>query len=107
MAHTYEELSKMTVAQLREIAAGIEHEAVTGHTQMHKEQVLLAICTALGIDARAHHHVVGLDKAKIKSQIKALKAKRVAVLEAKDRKELKRLRHNVKKLKHKIRRATI
>jgi hypothetical protein len=107
MAHTYEELSKMTVAQLREIAAGIEHEAVKGHTQMHKEQVLLAICTALGIDAHAHHRVVGLDKAKVKAQIKALKSKRGAAIEANDRKELKRLRLNVKRLKHKIRRATV
>jgi hypothetical protein len=107
MAYTYEELSKKTVAELREIAAGIEHEAVKGHTQMHKEQVLLAICKALGIDAHAHHQVVGLDKAKLKAQIRALKRKRAAVLEAKNASELKRLRYNIKKLKHRIRRATI
>jgi hypothetical protein len=107
MAHTYEELTKMTVAELREVAAGVEHEAVKGHTQMHKEQIILALCTALGIDAHAHHHVVGLDKGKVKAQIKALKSKRGAAIEAKNRKELKRLRHDIKKLKHKIRRATV
>ena len=107
MAHTYEELHKMTIAQLREIAAGVEHEAVKGHTQMHKDQILLAICAALGIDAHAHHHVVGLDKTKFKAQIRALKSKRGAAIEAKDGSELKRLRHNIKRLKHKIRRATV
>jgi hypothetical protein len=107
MAYTYEELSKKTVAELREIAAGVEHEAVKGHTQMHKEQVLLALCTALGIDARAHHKVVGLDKSKVKAQIRALKSKRAAAISSQKPDELKRLRYNIKKLKHKIRRATV
>jgi hypothetical protein len=107
MAHTYEELSKMTIAQLRELAATVEHEAVKGNTQMHKDQIILALCAALGIDAHAHHHVVGLDKIGVKAKIRALKAKRVAAIEAKNRKELKRLRHNIKRLKHKIRRATV
>lgn len=30
MEHTFKELKHSTVAQLREIAAGIEHEAVQG-----------------------------------------------------------------------------
>jgi hypothetical protein len=107
MAHTYEELSGMTIAQLREIAAGIDHEAVKGHTQMHKEQVLVAICKALGIETHATHHVVGLDKPKVKGQIKALKTKRASALTAKDPKELKRIRHNIKRLKHKIRKAIV
>lgn len=107
MAHTYEELSGMTIAQLREIAAGIEHEAVRGHTQMHKEQVLAGICKALGIETHAKHQVVGLDKRKVKSQIQGLKAKRASALGARDAKELKRIRHNIKRLKHKIRRAIV
>jgi hypothetical protein len=107
MAHTYDELSKKTIAELREIAAGIEHEAVKGHTQMHKEQILLALCKALGIEAHAHHHVIGLDKSKVKAQIRALKKKRAAALEARQAGELKRLRHTIKKLKHRIRRATV
>lgn len=107
MAYTYEELSKKTIAELREIAAGVEHEAVKGHTQMHKEQILLALCQALGIDAHAHHKVVGLDKSKVKTQIRALKAKRAAALGSHNAAELKRLRYNIKKLKHKIRRATV
>jgi hypothetical protein len=40
MAYTYEELKHKTIAQLREIAAGIDHPAVQGFTQLHKEQLL-------------------------------------------------------------------
>jgi hypothetical protein len=34
----YEELKHKTVAQLREIAAGIERDAVKGHTQLNFAQ---------------------------------------------------------------------
>ena len=107
MAHTYEELSKMTVAQLRQAAAGLEHDAVKGHTQMRKEQILLALCTALGIESHAHHQVVGLDKAKTKARIRLLRAKRDEAIADKDGAALKRIRHDIKLLKHKIRRATV
>ena len=50
MAYTFEELKHKTVAQLREIAAGIDHPAVQGFTQLHKEQLLPGLCKALGID---------------------------------------------------------
>ena len=50
MAYTFDQLKGMTVAQLREIAAGIEHEAVKGYTQLNKEHLLTALCTALNID---------------------------------------------------------
>jgi hypothetical protein len=49
MAYTFEELKHKTVAELRDIAKGIEHEAVQGHTQMNKEHLLRAISNALGI----------------------------------------------------------
>jgi hypothetical protein len=62
MAHTYEELKGKTVAELREVAAGIEHEAVQGYTQLHKDQLLPALCKALGIEAHVHHEVIGVDK---------------------------------------------
>ena len=44
MAYTYEQLHVMTVAQLREIAQGIEHEAVQGFSTMHKDHLLPALC---------------------------------------------------------------
>ena len=34
MAYTYEQLSNMNVAQLREIAQGVQHDAVQGFSTM-------------------------------------------------------------------------
>ena len=47
----FEELSKKTVAQLREIAEGMEHEALKDAAKMPKAQLLAAVCQALGIEA--------------------------------------------------------
>ena len=76
MEYTYKDLKGMTVAQLREIAAGIEHEAVQGYTQLNKEHLIDAICAALGIEKHAHHEVRGINKGKIKSEIRSLKKER-------------------------------
>lgn len=108
MAHTLDELKHMTVAQLREIAESeIDHEAVEGYKTMHKADLFKAVCTALGIDTLEHHEIVGIDKTKLKAQIKAQKAKRDAAIEAKDHTQLKRARHNIRRLKRKIRRYTV
>ena len=107
MTHSYEELRDMTVAQMRDLAQGVEHEAVSGYSTMHKEQLLTALCTAFGIEAHAHHEVVGIDKAAIKAQIRALKSERQKALDAGDSTQLKRLRRQIHRLKRKIRRATI
>ncbi len=106
MAHTYEELKKMTVAELKEIAKDTEHEAVKGHSTMHKEKLLLALCTALGIEAHEQHEVKGLDTGKIKAQFKKLKAERDAALKAKDPKQLKHVRRSRHRLRRKLRKAT-
>lgn len=107
MAHTYEELHKKTVAQLREIAKGIEHDALHGYTTMHKDHLLKALCDALGIEAHEHHEVVGLDKTKVKREIHELKMKRDAAIESKDYTELKRVRTRIKRLKRELRRAQV
>jgi hypothetical protein len=107
MAHTYEELHGMTVAQLREVAEGIEHDALHGYSTMHKEELLPALCTALGIEAHEHHEVVGIDKGKVKEQIRALKAERDRLEEAGDSKQLKRVRRKIRGLKRKIKKATV
>ncbi|GMR24155.1 MAG: hypothetical protein BMS9Abin37_2662 [Acidobacteriota bacterium] len=107
MEHTYDSLTQKTVAELREIAEGMDHDKVHGYKSVHKEDLVKLLCGALGIDAHEHHKVVGLDKAKIKAQIQALKEKRTAALEAHDPKQLKWTRLNIKRLKHKIRRATV
>ena len=61
MAFTYEQLKHKTLAELREIAKGSEHEAVQGYTQMNKEHLVVALSKALGIQ-HEHHDVVGIDK---------------------------------------------
>ena len=107
MPHTYEELHKMTIGQLREIAAGSQDERLLGHSQLHKEQLLPLLCAVLGVEARAHHEVVGLDKSRIKAEIRELKARRDAALESGDTDELLRVRHRIHRLKGRLRRATV
>jgi hypothetical protein len=107
MEHTYEELHKMTVSQLRDVAKDVEHDAVHGYSTMHKEQLLPALCQALGIEAHVHHEVVGINKARVKGQIKALKVVRDEILASGDSKELKRIRRRIRGLKRKIRKATV
>jgi hypothetical protein len=107
MAHTYEELKHMPVAQLREIAAGIGHEAVQGYTQMNKDHLLPALCQALGIEMHAHHEVVGVDKTGIKKRIHDLKHQRDDALQAHDHGRLKAVRREIHDLKREIRKATV
>jgi hypothetical protein len=107
MAHTYDELKTMTVAQLREVAKGIQHEAVRGYTQLNKDHLLVAVCRALGLDTHVHHHVVGLDKAAIKARIRALKKERDAALEAHDHAGLSIIRRRIHRLKRDIHKATV
>jgi hypothetical protein len=107
MAHSYEELSTMTVAQLREIAATVDHEAVQGATQMNKEHLLPALCKALGIETHAHHEAVGIDKPAMKSKIRELKGKRDEAIKAGDHAGLRRVRRRVHRLKRRIRQHTV
>jgi hypothetical protein len=105
MAHTYDELSKMTVVELRKIADGIDHEATKGHLVMHKEQLLPALCKALGIESHAHHKVVGINKSAVKAEIKKLKVERSATLVKHDYKHLREIRRQIHDLKRKIRKS--
>jgi hypothetical protein len=107
MAHTYDELKHKKVAELREIAKGLEHEAVKGYTQLNKDHLLKALCGALGIDTHAHHHAEGIDKVKVKTRIKELKKKRDEILASSDRSGLRPVLREIHGLKHALRRATI
>ncbi len=107
MAHTFEELKKKTVAELRKIAAGIEHEAVKGRTQMNKDHLLKAICTALGIDMYEHHVAKSADKSKIKAKIKDLKNKRDEAIKAHNSNELKLIRRKIHHLKRSLRKVAV
>ena len=106
MDYTFEQLKHKTVAELREIAKGIENEAVQGYTQMNKEHLVVAIAKALGIK-HEHHEVVGVDKASIKSRIRDLKQKRAEALSAHDHKQLKVVRRTIHRLKRQIHKATV
>ena len=106
MEITYDELHKKTVAELRQIAKEIEHDAIRGYSTMHKEPLTQAICTALGLEAHEHHEVVGINKKKAKGQIRELKLKRDQALKARDGKKLKKVRREIHRLKHKLRAAT-
>ncbi len=107
MAYTHSELKHKPLAELRDIAKDIEHEAVQGYTQLNKEHLVVAICQALNIDIHEHHEVVGVDKAAIKSRIKALKTKRDAAVTAHDRAALKKARRGIHRLKRQIHKATV
>jgi hypothetical protein len=109
MAYTYDELKKKTVDELREIAKGIDHEAVKGYTQMNKEHLLPAICKALGVDTHVHHHrpaAAGVDKGSLKAKLQQLKADRDKALEAHDHAQLKAVRRQMHRMRRKLRAAT-
>src|SRR5258706_13810253 len=105
MAHTFPELKSKALAELREIAAGIEHEAVKGYTQLNKEHLLAAICKALNIDMHVHHEVKGVDKTAIKTKIGEWQKKRDEALAAKDRGKLKSALNRRDLLRHHLRTA--
>jgi len=107
MEHTYKELKHKTAVQLKEIAKGIDHEAVKGYTQLNKDHLIEAICKALNIEMHEHHEVIGIDKGKIKLQIRELKKKRDRALADKDHKTMKSVRKEIKVLKNELRRATV
>src|SRR5436190_6178951 len=107
MAYTHNELKHKTLAELRDIAKDIQHDAVQGYTQLNKDHLVVAICNALGIEMHEHHDVVGIDKAQIKSRIKALKTKRNEAITAHDRAALKKARRGIHRLKRQIHKATV
>ena len=107
MSYSYKQLKHERMADLRQIAAGIEHEAVKGYTQLNKQQLLDALCTALNIDKHEHHNVVGLDKSKVKAEIRSLKKKRDEAVKAHNHSDLKSVRREIHRLKREIRKALV
>lgn len=103
MTHTYEELKKKTVTELRDLAKGIQHEAVQGYTQMNKDHLLPALCRALGIEAHEHHAAVAAEKGEIKRRMREIK---IACDHAKaegDHDRLHQLRRQFHALNHSLR----
>ena len=104
MTDTYHDLKKKTIDELREIAKGVENqEAVKGYSQLNKDHLLPALCKALGIDAREHHDVTGIDKPALKAKMRDLKEKRQAALDAHDHARLKSIRRELHHYNRQIR----
>ena len=103
MPYSYEQLKQKTLAELRDIAKDVSHEAVQGYSQMNKDHLLPALCRALGIDTHEHHQVTGIDKAGVKAKIRMLKQQRDAALAGHDNATLKNVRRQIHRLNHQIR----
>jgi hypothetical protein len=103
MAHTYEELRKKTIAELRDIAKELSHEAVQGYSQLNKDHLLPALCTALGIDAHVHHAAHGEAKQIARARLKALRERREQAIAAHDHETLKTIRREYHHINHTLR----
>lgn len=103
MTHTYEELKKQTLAQLRDIAKDLQHDAVQGYTQMNKDHLLPAVCKALGIDAHEHHAAHSDLKFVTRNRLRELKAKRQEAIQTADHDALKAIRREYHHLNHRLR----
>jgi hypothetical protein len=105
--YTFHELKEKNVHELREIAKGIQHDAVQGYTQLNKDHLLVALAKALNISTHEHHAVGGFDKSGIKAQMRELKKKRDAALEAGDSAEVHLIRRRIHTLNHQVRSHTV
>jgi hypothetical protein len=103
VAYTYHELKEKTIGELRDIAKGVDDETVKGYSQMNKEHLLPALCTALGVDTIEHHTVVGIDKTSIKAKLRELKKQQAEALESGDDARVRALRRQRHTLNHQIR----
>ncbi len=107
MGQTYEQLARKSVADLRGIAKELEHEAVKGHAQLSKEELVKAVCIAQDVRIPDHRKEPRVDRKAVKAKIQELKAKRREALEAKDATQLARARRRIQRLKRKLRAAAL
>ena len=107
MAYTYHELKEKNITQLRDIAKDLQHEAVQGYTQLNKEHLLVAVCTALNVPLHEHHDAAGIDKAAIKAKMRALKKDREAAVAAGDHAKLKAVRRSIHGLNRQIKKHLV
>jgi hypothetical protein len=103
MPHTYHDLKQKTVAELREIAKGVQHDAVTGYSQMNKDRLLPALCRALHVDMTEHHVARGIDKGAIKAKMRELKKQRDHAVDVHDKHALHSIRRQLHALNRQIR----
>lgn len=105
--HNEKHLEKLTIKELREIAAELPHEKAIH--DMKKEELIAFIKEAKGIKDEApvkkkHIGKIKMTKPELKAKIHALKSLRVQALESGEKEKSSRLRHQINQLKKKLRR---
>lgn len=106
--HDEKHLEKMTIIELREIAAEIPHERAIH--EMKKEELVAFIKEARGIKdekpikKKKHIGKIKMTKPELKAKIRELKALRLQALESNENKKALRVRYQISKLKKKSRR---
>ena len=99
----YHDLQKTRVVDLREMMK--EHlPDEKGTTGLKKEQLVDLLAAKLGIEKPHKHVAAGLGKRAIKAEIRELKVKRQAALEAKETGDLKKYRRQIHRRKRRLRR---
>jgi len=106
MAYTYDELHKKTIAELREIAKGLEDEALKGFTQMNKEHLLPLLAKALKVEMHPHAVAAGVRR-EMKAKVRQLKKKQREALKAKTYDKLPALRQGIHNLKRELRKTIV
>lgn len=98
----WHQLHKKKVTELRGMAKKVEGiGAVSG---LNKDQLVAALAAQMGIE-KPHAVVEGIDKTRVKADIRALKVKRTEALAAKDGKAVKQVRRTIRRKKRALRRA--
>ena len=109
--HDEKHLEKLTIKELREIAAEIPHEKAIH--EMKKEELVAFIKEARGIKdetpVRKKKHIgkIKMTKPELKAKIRELKALRLKALESKENAKVSRFRHQISQLKKKSRRLVV
>ncbi len=99
----FHDLQKTRVTDLREMMK--EHlPEVTGVIGLKKEELVAQLAAKLGIEVPHKHVAAGLGKRAIKSEIREMKLKRQAALEAGESAELKKYRRLIHRRKRRLRR---
>jgi hypothetical protein len=104
-------LEKLTIKELREIAAEIPHERAVH--DMKKEELIAFIKEARGIKdetplkQKRHIGKIKMTKSELKAKIRELKLLKLQALESNENKKALRMRHQISKLKKKSRRLAV
>lgn len=105
--HDEKNLEKLTIKELREIAAEIPHERAI--LDMKKEELIVFIKEARGIKDKTpikkkkHAVKIKMTKPELKARIRELKALRWQALASNENKKALMLRHQISQLKKKSR----